>query len=95
MIKPLGFRGARGAAKLRRQPGKGKYSTEARLPLSSRRFFVARAILAMTSNTNTDIDSLITFGKMAFEQDWYDQELDYRPPYLDDEPVRLALSVDL
>ncbi len=49
----------------------------------------------MTSNTNTDIDSLITFGKMAFEQDWYDQELDYRPPYLDDEPVRLALSVDL
>jgi len=23
------------------------------------------------------------------------QELDYRPPYLDDDPVRLALSVDL
>jgi len=60
-----------------------------------RRFLVARAILAMTSNTNTDIDSLIIFGQMALEQGWYDQESDYRPPYLDDEPVRLALSVDL
>ena len=30
---------------------------------------------------------------MALEQGWYVQELDHRPPYLDDEPVRLALSV--
>jgi hypothetical protein len=49
----------------------------------------------MASNTNTDIDTLFTFGTMASEQSWYDQELDYRPPYLDDEPVRLALPVDL
>jgi hypothetical protein len=49
----------------------------------------------MASNTNIDIDTLITFGKMAIEQGWYDQELDDRPPYLDAEPVRLALSVDL
>jgi len=26
---------------------------------------------------------------------WCDQKSDYRPPYLDDEPVRLTLSVDL
>ena len=50
----------------------------------------------MESTTNADdVDKLITFGKMAFEQGRSDQELDYRPPYLDDEPVRLALSVDL
>ena len=49
----------------------------------------------MATNTNTDVDKLRTFGKMTLEQGWYDQELDYGPPYLDDEPVRLALSVDL
>jgi hypothetical protein len=49
----------------------------------------------MATNTNTDTDKLIAFGQMALEQDWYDHQLDYRPPYLDDEPVRLALSVDL
>jgi hypothetical protein len=49
----------------------------------------------MATNTNTDADKLITFGQMALEQGWYDQELDYRPSYLDDKPVRLALSVDL
>ena len=49
----------------------------------------------MESNPNTDVDKLITFGKMALEQGWHDQELDYRDPYLDDAPVRPALSVDL
>jgi hypothetical protein len=49
----------------------------------------------MATNTNTDIDKLIAFGQMALEQDWYDYELDYKLPYLDDKPVRLALSVDL
>ena len=44
--------------------------------------------------TPEQVDKLITFGQMALEQSWYDQELDYRPPYLDDEPVRLAVSVD-
>jgi hypothetical protein len=32
---------------------------------------------------------------MALEQGWSDQELDHRPSCLNDEPVRLALSVDL
>lgn len=49
----------------------------------------------MESKTNPDVDKLITFGQMALEQGCYDQELNYRPPYSDDEPVRLALSVDL
>jgi len=49
----------------------------------------------MGSNANTDVGKLITFGKMALEQGWYDQSLDYRPWDSDDEPVRLALSVDL
>jgi len=49
----------------------------------------------MGSSTNTDVDKFIAPGQMALEQGWYDQELDYRPPYLDDEPVRLALSFDL
>jgi hypothetical protein len=36
-------------------------------------FFIAEGILAMASNTNTDVDKLITFGQMALEQGWYDQ----------------------
>ena len=51
-------------------------------------------ILAMESDTNTDVDKLITFGQMAFEQGWYALELDHSPPYSDGEPARLALSVD-
>jgi hypothetical protein len=35
------------------------------------------SILAMTSNPNTDLDKLITFGQMALEQGWYDQARDY------------------
>ena len=31
----------------------------------------------MASNANTDVDKLITFGKMALEQGWYDQARDY------------------
>ena len=31
----------------------------------------------MASNTNTNVDKLITFGKMALEQGWYDQARDY------------------
>ena len=54
-------------------------------------FLLVRGILIMRSNPNTDLDKLITFGQMALEQGWYDQELGYRPPYLDDDPVRLAL----
>ena len=49
----------------------------------------------MGSSTNTDVDKFIALGQMALEQGWYVQELDYRPPHLDDDPVRLALSVDL
>jgi hypothetical protein len=48
----------------------------------------------MESKTNPDVDKLITFGQMALEQGWYDQLPDYRP-WQEDEPVRLALSVDL
>ena len=58
-------------------------------------FWLVGCILTMVSNESAGVDKLITFGQMALEQDWYDQELDYRPPYLDDEPVRLALAVDL
>jgi hypothetical protein len=42
----------------------------------------------MASNVNNDVDKLITFDQMGLEQDWYDQELDYRPPRSDDKPVR-------
>jgi hypothetical protein len=31
----------------------------------------------MENNTSTDVDKLITFGKMAFEQGWYDQAREY------------------
>jgi hypothetical protein len=31
----------------------------------------------MESNANTDVDKLIAFGQMAFEQGWYDQARDY------------------
>ena len=31
----------------------------------------------MESKTNPDVDKLITFGQMALEQGWCDQELDY------------------
>ena len=31
----------------------------------------------MESNSNTDIDKLITFGQMALEQGWYDQAREY------------------
>jgi hypothetical protein len=31
----------------------------------------------MESDTNTDVDKLITFGQMALEQGWYDQARDY------------------
>ena len=31
----------------------------------------------MENNTSTDVDKLITFGKMALEQGWYDQARDY------------------
>jgi len=31
----------------------------------------------MASNTNTDLDKLITFGQMALEQGWYDQAREY------------------
>jgi len=31
----------------------------------------------MTNNPNTDVDKLISFGQMAFEQGWYDQARDY------------------
>jgi len=31
----------------------------------------------MTSNSNTDIDKLITFGQMALEQGWYDKTQEY------------------
>ena len=31
----------------------------------------------MGSNPNTDVDKLITFGKMALEQGWYDKAREY------------------
>ena len=54
-----------------------------------------RGTLALENDANTDVDRLTTFGKMALGQGWYAQELDCRPPHLDDEPARLALPVDL
>ena len=31
----------------------------------------------MENNTSTDVDKLITFGKAALEQGWYDQARDH------------------
>jgi Tfp pilus assembly protein PilF len=31
----------------------------------------------METNTNTDVDKLITYGQMALEQGWYDKAREY------------------
>ncbi len=37
----------------------------------------------MESNTNADVDKLLTFGQMALEQGWYDQAREYFEQALD------------
>ena len=43
----------------------------------------------------TDGDGTTLSAVRARCSAWCGEELDYRSPYLDDEPVRLALAVDL
>ena len=41
----------------------------------------------MASNANTDVDKLISFGKMALEQGWYEQAREYFEQALDLAPL--------
>jgi hypothetical protein len=66
-----------GTAKLWRRPGKDIAAQKPVCRQVGKRFFLLGSILSMESDTNTNVDKLITFGQMALEQGWYDQARDY------------------